>query len=520
MTAGRPRKVVIGLDLGTTAAKALAVAVGPSEGLPWRHVAVREHPLLRPAPDRAVQDPDVLLASATAALAECVAAAEGAEVLAVSLGTAQHALIGLDDAGRPTTPVITWADSRAAEEARELRTGPHGEGLHLRTGTPVHPMSPLTKLSWFARQEPGTLAQARWWVGLKELLVHALTGEVVTELSSASTTGMLDLASRDWDPQAVDLAGVRRDQLPQVRPTTTVLRLCAGAAAATGLPAGTPVVLGAADGPLGNLGTGAIGRGVAGLSLGTSGAVRMVVPRPVTDPDGALFCYALTEDHWVIGGAVSNGGHVVRWAGAALAPDLRRAAEDFGGADEALLALAARVPAGSDGLVMLPFLLPERAPRWDPGLHGAYLGLRTEHTRGHLVRAAVEGVALQLSTVVDRLDRVAPVRSLQVTGGAFRAPLWREVVAAVLARPLHVDAQAQGSALGAAALGLFALGHAGSVEESLGRLAPGSGHDTAAVVPDPELVTAYDAVRTRVPALVSALAGITEVRPRSTSSMA
>src|SRR5213078_248786 len=144
---------------------------------------------------------------------------------------------------------------------------------------------------------------------------------------------------------------------------------------------GTPVVVGAADGPLGNLGSGAIAPGVAGLSLGTSGAIRMAVADPHIDEHRTLFCYALTDSLWIVGGAVSNGGIVIRWAGRSLAPDLPGTSGDRT-ADEALLDLAASVPAGSDGLLMLPYLLAERAPLWDPDVPGAYLGLRRDHTRG------------------------------------------------------------------------------------------------------------------------------------------
>ncbi len=453
MTTPPARRVILGLDVGTTGTKAVAFAVGST----WRQVAVREYPLLQPAPGQQVQDPDLVMTAAEGALAECVAAATDADVVGISVSTAMHGLIGLDAEHRPLTPLLTWADARAGAQAAALRASGQAAELQRRTGTPVHPMTPLTKLMWFHQDDPQTAAAVRWWVGLKDYVMWRLTGTLVTELSSASGTGLLDLATRDWDPAAVALSGARVDQLPPVRPTTDQLGLSAVAAGRLGLAAGTPVVLGAGDGPLGNLGTGALAPGVAGLSLGTSGAIRMVVPAPPAGLDAALFCYALTDERWVVGGAVSNGGIVERWAGTALAPDLVAAAGSAA-ADEAVLDLAASVPPGSDGLVMLPYLLAERAPLWDPDLPGAYLGLRRGHTRAHLVRAAVEGVCLQLSTILDRLDRLQPVTAVRVTGGVFRSPLWRDVLAAVLDRPLHLVGTEEGTARGAAALGLLALG--------------------------------------------------------------
>jgi gluconokinase len=504
-----PAEVVIGLDVGTTAAKVVAFGVGH----PWRHTAIREYPLLAPAPGWQVQDPATIVAALTAALADCVAAARGAEVVALSVSSAMHGLIGLDADLHPLTPLVTWADSRAHDEAAHLRATGQAPALHRASGTPVHSMSPLTKLMWFARHEPELCAAVRWWVGLKDYVLLALTGSLVTELSSASGTGLLDNATRTWSVAALDVAGVRAEQLPPILPTTAMLDLSAAMAAVVGLRAGTPVVVGAGDGPLGNLGTGALEPGVVGLSLGTSGAVRMVVPRPVVDPDGRLFCYALTDDAWVVGGAVSNGGVVVRWAGDVFGSDLRPG-PDGAPRDAELLALAHAVPPGSDGLVMLPYLLAERAPLWDPDLTGAYLGIRHAHTRGHFVRAAVEGVAFQLSAIVDELDRLEPVTQIRATGGAFRSPVWREVMAAVLARPLRVTGGAEGSALGAAALGLYALGRATSLADGVALAAGGAGASIDAEPPVP--VTAsdmalYARARSSIPELLAAYGEVSKL---------
>ncbi len=300
------------------------------------------------------------------------------------------------------------------------------------------------------------------------------------------------------------LAGIRPDQLPPIRSTTATLPLAAAVAAQIGLPAGLPVVLGAGDGPLGNVGTGAMAPGVAGLSLGTSGAVRMVVPEPTLDPAGRLFCYALTDEQWIMGGAVSNGGIVVRWAGEVFGGGL--GVPDGRPRDAELLALAEAVPPGSDGLLMLPYLLAERAPLWDPDLAGAYLGIRHRHTTGHFVRATVEGVALQLSTIVEALDRITPVTSLRATGGALRSLLWRRVLAAAIGRPLTVTAGAEGSALGAAALGLVGLGRADDLGAALETLSPGADARPIEIpeVGNPAEIALYQRLRSSVPNLLAA----------------
>ena len=499
-----PAQVIIGLDVGTTDVKAAAFGLGSS----WRAIAYREYPLLAPSPGQAVQDPAVLLTACGEALAECVALAGHAEVVAISVGAAMHGLMALDGELRPLTPLITWADARAREQARALRTSGQAGELHALTGAPVHPMTPLTKLLWFAHHDPDTWANARWWIGLKDYVLTWLTGRLVTELSSASGTGLLDMSTRTWSPQALELCGLDAERLPPILPTTAALALAAPAARAVGLAAGTPVVVGAGDGPLGNLGTGAISPGIAGLSLGTSGAVRMAVSEPRVDAERTLFCYALTDALWVVGGAISNGGSAMRWAGGALAPDVQAAAGDQG-PDAAVLTLAASVPAGCDGLVMLPYLVAERAPLWDPDLPGAYLGLRRGHTRAHLVRAATEGVCLQMRTILDQLDAVTPVDSVRVTGGVFRSALWREVTAAMLGRSIDVVGNAEGTALGAAALGLFGLGSSPSLADAVAELSASGPPE--AVDADPQLVATYERLRASVPELIDALGAVAKL---------
>lgn len=499
---GRPA-VVIGLDVGTSGVK--AAAFGP--GGRFQPPTIRQYPLLEPKADEHTQDADTVVAAAVTALAGCVAAARGADVIGVALSTAMHGLMALDGELRPITPLVTWADGRAREEARWLHQTGQAATLHAQTGAPVHPMTPLTKLLWFARHDPATWAAARWWVGLKEYVLLRLTGTLATELSSASGTGLLDLSAGTWSAAALDVCGLDAGRLPAILPTTATLPLAAATAADVGLPAGTPVVVGAGDGPLANLGAGAVTPGVAGLSLGTSGAVRMVVADPRVDAAGRLFCYALTESDWVIGGAISNGASVVRWAAGVLAADLATPS------DERLLELAARVPPGSDGVVMLPYLLPERAPLWDADLPGAYVGLRWRHGRAHLVRAAVEGVALQMRLIADALDDAEPVTSVRATGGAFRSPLWREIMAAALGRPFVVVGQAEGTAFGAAALGLVGVGYAATPSEALTMLSDPAAPEPPVVPTDRAVVAAYERLRASVPALVAQLDSVAALFP-------
>ena len=491
------RRVVIGLDIGTTAAKVSAFALGGG----WRFSVVNEYPLQRPKPGWEVQDPEVIWRALREGLAEVAAACGDAQVVGIGVSTAMHGLMGLDAGFTPITPLLTWADSRAAVQAVRLRDTDRGRRLHQASGTPIHSMSHLTKLLWFSVHEPETMRRARWWVGLKDFILLKLTGELVTEVSNASGTGLMDLKTRTWNPEALMITGVAAGRLPTVREPTDSIPLRDDLADQFGLRRGLPVVLGAGDGPLGNLGVGALDPGVVGLSIGTSGGVRMVTDRPYVDANGKLFCYNLCDDIWVIGGAISNGGIVVRWGGDVFGADF--ADEPGGNPDGMLLDLARDVPIGADGLVMLPYLMAERAPLWNPTIPGAFLGVRGSHTRAHFVRAAVEGVAMMLSTIVDEIDRAAPIRQIRATGGAFRSTVWAEVLTGALGKPLVVTDGAEGTALGAGALALYALGEAPSLREGLLHLGQDPFSGGFEHLPDDAEVAAYQAVRARIPALLA-----------------
>ncbi|WP_240674883.1 gluconokinase [Cellulomonas endophytica] len=446
--------VVLGVDLGTTSTKVVAFDVA------GRTLASASHgyPLEEPHPGHAVQDPELIVDAVMAGLRDVVAELGAGRVAALSFSSAMHSLLGLTPTLRPVTSVVTWGDTRAAAQAERLRAGVGGLALHRRTGTPLHPMSPLPKLVWFHEQEAKLCEGVGFWVGIKEYVLLRLCGALVVDHSIASATGLMDMATLSWDGEALAIAGITAEQLPEIVPTTHVLPgLSDEGVRETGLPAATRVVVGAADGPLANLGVGAVRPGVAACSLGTSGALRVVVDRPAVDPLGGVFCYALTPSRWVVGGAINNGGVVMGWARDTLAPEVEDEAE--------LLALAARAPVGSGGLLMLPYLLSERAPHWSSLPKGVYLGLTRAHRREHLVRAAVEGVCLQLASVLHAMRGAGlVVDEVRATGGVMRSELWQQTLADAFGMPVGLAEGQEGSGFGAALLAMEALGLVDSID--------------------------------------------------------
>ena len=459
----------VGVDIGTTGTKAVAYDQS-GEALAQE---LREYPLRSPRRGRAEQNPEEILDAVLDSLSGVANAlkARGLQVGCVSFSAAMHSLVALDGEGRPLTPSVTYADNRASKQARRIRTELDGLAIHRRTGTPIHPMSPLAKLLWFRETDPDTFEAAEKWVSAKEYVFSRLFGEFVVDHSVASAAGLFNLEHRDWDEGALRVAGVPPEKLSRLVPTTHVMEgLIPEYAGRLGLGRDTPFVVGANDGALANLGVGAVEPGVVAVSIGTSGAVRSVVHEPEIEEGGRLFCYVLDEGVWVTGGPVNNGGLALRWLRDNVFPELKKAAEGQGSNPYDLMGeMAGKVPAGSEGLIFLPYLTGERAPQWNPGARAAFFGMTLGHGRDHMVRAVMEGVTFQVRAVARVLEEVAGrPQEVRATGGFARSALWRQIMADVFGREVVFPEGVEGSSLGAALLGMKATGESGSLGAAKG----------------------------------------------------
>jgi gluconokinase len=453
---------IVAVDIGTTSTK--AAVVDRDGGI--RAVLSVEYPLYTPSPDRAEQNPDEIVEASAKAVRSVLTKAEVAsnEIHCVVFSSAMHSLIALDRDGAPLTPSITWADNRSAPFVRTLKEQYDAQAIYAATGTPIHPMSPLLKLMWLREKDPALFGRAHRYVGIKEYVLgrwFSSTGRHVVDHSIASAMGLYSLRDRTWHAPALQIAGIDESRLPELVSTTHVLEGMDRAwADKLGLSPDTPVVVGASDGVLANVGVGAVEPDQFAVTIGTSGAVRAVVREPRTDASGRTFCYALTDDRWVVGGAINNGGVLFRWVRDELATkeaDEARAA----GIDpyERLTELAAQAPAGSGGLVVLPLFAGERAPYWNADVRGVFFGLSLAHGKHHMIRAVLEGVGYAVRSVAEAVgDAAGRPREIRASGGFARSPFWRQTIADILGAPLTVPDAIESSALGAAALGLVAMG--------------------------------------------------------------
>jgi gluconokinase len=503
---------MIGLDLGTTSCKAVVLdAAGRTVA-----TARESYDLRVPRPGWAEQDVLVIRDAVTRSL-RSVAASSPVAPRGISFSGAMHSCLPVDPDGAPLANAMTWADNRAAHLEPAVRDEVDVPALYARTGCPVRSTYHPIRLRWWAEEAPGVARRARWFVALKDWVLHDLTGIWATDLGLASTTGLLDITGLAWDPEALRVARVGPEVLPVLVSSTAVVGgLTAEAAAATGLRAGLPVVAGGSDGGMANLGTGISTPGQAVLTVGTSGAVRQLQHRPWLDSDERTWCYVLDEGRWFIGGAINNGGLALAWTRTTLYPELTPA-DGF----RRLAADAAAVPAGAEGVFLLPYFTGERSPSWTPNDPAMVYGLRLEHGRGHLARAAMEGVAHCLADVWGVLPQPAATGEVtRLTGGITRTPVWAQILADVIGVPLMALDLTDASATGAALLGFRALdrlppGLAGAAVPSGPVYSPGA--DRAFYVRHHE---AFDALRAVMRTQEGALATATRATPDSAASTA
>lgn len=459
-------KYMLGVDIGTTSTKAVLfretgeVIANENNG----------YDLYKPDIYTAEQDPEEILQAVLLSIGNVMKKSQinPEDLTFISFSSAMHSVIAMDENDRNITRCITWADNRSSNWAKKINEEFNGHAIYSRTGTPIHPMSPLCKIAWMENEVPEVSSKTKKYIGIKEYIFYKLFNEYAVDYSIASCTGLMNLESLSWDKEALKVAGITEDKLSRIVSTKEVFTGCESSyAEQMGILKETKFVIGASDGVLSNIGVNAIKKGEVAVTIGTSGAIRTVVPKPHTDPKGRIFCYALTEDHWVIGGPVNNGGIVFRWIRDELAASEVETAKRLGiDPYDVLTRIASQVRPGADGLLFHPYLAGERAPLWNADVRGSFIGLTLSHQREHLIRASLEGVIYNLYSVFLALTEVMdePVTTIKATGGFARSELWRQMLADIFDQEVIVPESYESSCLGACLLGLFALGKIDSFE--------------------------------------------------------
>ena len=473
---------VLGIDTSTTATKAVLI----DEAGAVVAIGVSEYGYDVPHPLWSEQDPALWWTGTIEAIRTALTAAgvAGSEVAAVGLTGQMHGAVLLDADDRVLRPAILWNDQRTAHACDDIRAAVGPDRLIEITGNDALTGFTAPKLVWVRDHEPDVWGRIAHVLLPKDFVRLRLTGEHALDKADGAGTLLFDLAARDWSPEV--LAALRIDPAwmpPTFEGPEVTGRVTRAAAAATGLVEGTPVVAGGGDQSANGVGVGAVSAGTVALSLGTSGVVFATTDRPTTDPRGQVhaFCHAV-PGKWHLMTVMLSAAGSLRWSRDVLAPG-----EEFGD----LAASAGQVPAGSDGLLFLPYLTGERSPHPDPLARGAFVGLTVSHDRRHLTRAVLEGVAFGLRDGLDQMIAAGMPAPGQVraSGGGTASAVWRQILADVLQAELATVSTSEGAAYGAGLLAAVGAGWFPTVEDAAGSLVSA----TVVATPGPDVARYADA---------------------------
>lgn len=442
---------VIGIDIGTGSTK--AVAIDPSGKVLMTSQV--PYPTLNHAPNVSEQSPEIIWQAFIKCINRITTALVGAPA-AVCLSSAMHSVIPVNQDGVPLMNMMTWADNRSATIAAQLKPSSLGKKIYAETGTPVHPMSPLTKIIWLKENNEAIFQHTFKFISIKEYIWFKLFHVFEIDYSIASATGLFDIVNLTWHDQALSVAGISVNQLSTPVNTTSLRSgLDTPVAALLNIDAEIPFLIGASDGCLANLGSYATEPGIAALTIGTSGAIRVAGTKPVVNVETMPFNYRLDRDTFISGGPVNNGGIALKWYAENLLNHKLTVQEDY----QTLLAPLQDVEPGSNGLLFLPYILGERAPIWNSEACGVFFGISARHSQKHFTRAVIEGITLSLYQITRALEAGGmPIQQIQVSGGFVRSAAWVQILTNIFGKKIGLVNAGDASATGAAFMGLKTLG--------------------------------------------------------------
>ncbi|MGH9452262.1 MAG: xylulokinase [Terriglobia bacterium] len=461
---------MMGIDVGTSGTRAVILRPG---GEVAGSATVDHKPMSMPKPGWAEQSPEDWWSAAIGAVRAALdqASLEGADITAVGLSGQMHGVVLLDRANIVLRPALLWCDQRTQKQCDWITNRVGKDQLIRWVLNPALTGFSAPKLLWIREHEPRVYERAAHFLLPKDYLRLKLTGDFATDVSDASGTLLFDVAHRRWSDEVLQSLQIDRSLLPRAYESPEITgEISSEAALLTGLRSGTPVVAGAGDQAASAVGSGIVVQGLTSATLGTSGVIFAFTSEPKLDPQGRIhtFCHAV-PGKWQVMGVTQGAGLSLRWFREQFAESEAWYARQVGlDAYEVIIREALNAPPGCDGLLFLPYLMGERTPHLDAEARGMWFGLTAAHTRGHMIRSILEGVAFSLRDSLEIFRQLKiPVKQVRASGGGSRSPLWRRIQADIYAEELVTLEESEGSAYGAALLAGVGSGSYSSVEEAV-----------------------------------------------------
>lgn len=382
------------------------------------------------------------------------------EIRGISLSAQMHSICAVDKDGKILLNLVTGIDGRAGKASEEISHKIPASEIYHKTGCPPISCYSLSKIIWFKDKKPELFNKTHFFLSAKDYFTYRLFGTPLIDKSTASGSGLLNIEKLQWDKEMLELAGIDKEMLPHLQDENTIIgEIPENFAQFVGVDEQTPLIIGASDGALSSLGLGALSRNEFALNLGSSGALRIIVPKPFFDPKMRLFCYYFGFNQWLVGGAINNAGLPIKWV---LNNFYCKTSERKIGKQKGYSILdreAEDVPPGSEGLLVIPFFSGERFPVRDFRVRGMLHGLDYHHTRGHISRASMEGVGFVFKKIMEIMvkNKFNPAR-IGVGGGGSKSRVWVSIIADILEKPLYITSVPEASLIGAAVLGDAVLG--------------------------------------------------------------
>jgi len=453
---------LLGIDVGTSGTRAVLL---DSQGRVICAATAEHAAMSSPRIGWAEQSPEDWWRAACQAIKECLAKSStpATDVAGIGLTGQMHGLVLLDQRDQVLRPAIIWCDQRTEGECRKITKRVGAERLIELTANPALTGFTLPKIWWVRRHEPQIWARVRSLMLPKDYIRFRLTGARAIDVADASGTLMFDVVQRRWSQAMLEVSCVDAGVLPRVFESQEISgRVNEEGARLSGLRPGIPVVAGAGDQAAGAVGMGIVKPGAVSTTIGTSGVVFAATSAPVLEPKGRIhtFCHAI-PDRWHVMGVTQGAGLSLRW----FRDQFGAGKDDGRDPYERLTEEAANTPPGAEGLLWTPYLMGERTPYLDPNARGALVGITAQHSRAHIIRAILEGVAFSLRDSLTLFEEIGvPIGSIRLGGGGARSALWQQIQADIYGMPVELIEVDEGAAYGAGLLAGVGIGNWSSVE--------------------------------------------------------